>query len=91
MNKKRFQFPKSNPGTIEELSHLPSAHDGQITAKQHAIETGKHAMNPILIAFDEFFHCFNPLPPSNGRDHRSAPHPPSTTVKQVWSNDQAKK
>jgi len=60
LNKKGFQFSKSNPGTIEELPHLPAAHNRQIPAKQHTIETGKHAVNPILLFFDEFFQGFNP-------------------------------
>jgi len=65
VNKKRFQFPKSNPRAIEGLSHLPAAHDRQITAKQHPIETGKHAMNAILVLLDEFFHRYSP--PAGGR------------------------
>ena len=27
LNKKGFQFPKSNPRTVEELSHLPAGYD----------------------------------------------------------------
>jgi hypothetical protein len=61
LNKKRFQLPKSNPGAVEELSHLPAAHNRQITATQHAIETGKYPVDPILVRLDEFFHGFNPL------------------------------
>src|SRR5438093_12985266 len=45
LNQKRFQFSKSNSRTIEELRHLPTAHDRQITAKQHPLETGQHAMD----------------------------------------------
>src|SRR5213594_4648835 len=66
LNKKRLRFPKSNPGIIEELRHLPTAHDRQIPAKQHAIETRKHTVNPILVFFDEFFQGFNPAIATEG-------------------------
>ena len=54
--------------SAEELRHLPATHDRQIPTKQHAIETGKHTMNPIVVLLDEFFHCFNPPAAVKGRD-----------------------
>ena len=42
--------------TVEELSHRPTRHDGEIAAKYHAVETREYAVNPIFIFADEFLH-----------------------------------
>ena len=33
-----------------------TGHDGEIAAKDHAVETGQYAVNAILIFVDEFLH-----------------------------------
>jgi hypothetical protein len=68
VKKERLQFPKSDSGTVEELRHLPTAHDRQIPTKQHPIETRKHTMNPVLVLLREFLHDFSPRPLSKRRD-----------------------
>jgi len=56
LQKKRFQFPVADIGVVEELRHLPAAHDRQIAAEQHPIEAGQHAVNPIRVFGNEFPH-----------------------------------
>ena len=56
LNKKRFQFPKSNARAIEELRHLSAAHDREITTKQDPVKTGKHAVDTIRICIDKRLH-----------------------------------
>ena len=56
LQKKRFQFPVADIGVVEELRHLPAAHDRQIAAEQHPVEAGQHAVNPIRVFRNEFPH-----------------------------------
>jgi len=56
LKEKPFQFTESNLGAVEELRHLPAAHDRQIATKQHPIEAGQHTMNPFLMLGNEFLH-----------------------------------
>jgi len=56
LQKKRFQLPVADIGVVEELRHLPAAHDRQIAAEQHPIEAGQHAVNPIRVFGNEFPH-----------------------------------
>ena len=58
LDKKCLELSKTDVPTVEELSHLPTAHDRQIPAKQHPIKTRKDTVNTILIFVDEGLHGF---------------------------------
>ena len=60
LKEKPLQFSESNLGAVEELRHLPAAHDRQIATKQHPIEAGQHTMNPFLMLGNEFLHDLGP-------------------------------
>ena len=40
----RFEAAEINLQTIEECGHGPTRHDREVASKQHAVETGKHAV-----------------------------------------------
>ena len=47
--------------SIEELRHRPARHDGQVAAKQHAVEAGKHTVNASFVLADELLHEVLPV------------------------------
>src|SRR5262249_27077344 len=60
LDKKGLERSETNVPAVEELSHLPTAHDRQVSAKQHPIKTRKHTVNPVFISPDEFFQTPTP-------------------------------
>jgi hypothetical protein len=59
-DQKSLKRSKTDVPAVEELRHLPTTHDRQISAKQPPIKTRKHAMYPVFISLDEFLHGSDP-------------------------------
>jgi four helix bundle protein len=55
-----LEHSETDVPAVEELSHLPTAHDRKVSAKQHPVKTRKHTVNPVFISLDEFFHGLHP-------------------------------
>jgi hypothetical protein len=56
LQQERLDVAEMDMEAIKQFRHLPTRRDGQITAKQHAVKTRQHAMNPTLIFADELLH-----------------------------------
>jgi hypothetical protein len=57
LEQERLEAAAMHFATFQELRHRPAGHDGQVAAKQHAVEAGQHTVNAVLVLVDERLHA----------------------------------